>query len=1198
MRAKCGGCQSSFEFPDAAKNARCPACAVLWGAPVRRGLSGSALSEPDDLTILGLRKEPDAGRLREAWAAFLTTVPADRFPAAFAQGRAAYERIRARAGRTVLSPHALPGGCVACAESNRCGFPACLACGREQPRATVDTAPAIPAAGAKVQAALREAEARWRVRRAAETLAAAGRGLAEPELPSDLAARQRLSLLAANAKWVLGKKDEARNGWSALVRLPEVGSAARFALAATALAEGDAAEVIHHLGPEARTEPVAKLLAAIALDAHGNVAEAVALCANLDGAERPFARWIAGGARLAAGDAAGALAELGPILGDLSAASAPASLGAGPLFTAGVALAEAGKPDGAVALLQEGMRRAPADPSFPAALGRLALRMGRFDEAARLLDAGSRAGDDGPTHRGAALVAALRSGGGGAEALAATEDPELLRTAARLFEKDRRIADAAKALSRAAERDPSPHSTAELGALLVRHGAPEKATDLLRRARRLGDGSATTASALASALLARGAFDEAAPLLAELPADSPAVRRNRALTLFALALAAANEGREDDAVEQLDEALAVEPSILEERRALVAELYFRAGARRANRGGARLDSAAELLARAVEVDPSHRAARLTGAEVEISRGGAGAGERAIALLAPIAVSSPRATLATAMAEALAGRNEAAKARLDLLLPVAGELAPRVQYVRGLVLGVSGQPDPGRRDLAAAATALAGKRGLERLGASARQEELKLRAVSAGGNRIEAAIAARGADVPPELLLLHGLVLASTGRFDEAASALEKAGKDRGLRAEADRSRQLVQLSRIAALLSAGQLAEGLRLFVKLRPGLPQDPQVDLWLASLESEGVPFASLRAGDGRAAVNALGGKVQGWRKAKDGAYFELVRALAVAAHRSALAAERAGGRVDAERYWKVAADRYVELSEAEPFWDAFAAHGRELFPALEPETIAALRTEIVDRWYVGALREAIGWLRTHEEEIAAAQRFGAAETVAKWRLSQSPGDAERVDALATCHAQRLILYSNSGMWEEARRFGELACETDPDDPVHFNNMAEVYGAEAQPILARLDSEINMGNGGPHLRPLAAPVVELLALALAWNPFHQGIGNLHRTIAGQLGFSGPGMFDARIRRANELRARIPEEKLRSFSMQMASGAQEQGEEIDVGVTPAQVAEIAAALKRAGLRDPQVIYDAILKKYPELAKVPKEQVMNTIVNA
>lgn len=81
MRVTCHTCETSWEFPDASRLARCSACAVLALPPAGRG-SAALTVEPPDGEVLCVRPDADEGALRAAWARFLSKVPSDRYPEA------------------------------------------------------------------------------------------------------------------------------------------------------------------------------------------------------------------------------------------------------------------------------------------------------------------------------------------------------------------------------------------------------------------------------------------------------------------------------------------------------------------------------------------------------------------------------------------------------------------------------------------------------------------------------------------------------------------------------------------------------------------------------------------------------------------------------------------------------------------------------------------------------------------------------------------------------------------------------------------------------------------------------------------------------------------------------------------------------------------------------------------------------------
>jgi len=890
----------------------------------------------------------------------------------------------------------------------------------------------------------------------------------------------------------------------------------------------------------------------------------------------------------------------------------------------GAALVGVGRMSDARWWLAEGAKKAPADPIFPRAMGLLELRERRYDEARQLFAGAREKGDPAGAQKGMALLEALRPGGSGPAGLAAAAetlgDAELFHQAGRLMERRKDEGGAAKAYVRATQLDPrfAPALTS-VGLIFARRRMNEKALASLRRARDLGDHCDDLLQALSTLLVEAGAFEEAEPLLVELRerhASDTSVARNLAGIHTTLALCAANRENEEDAIERIQKAVAIqpEPLVAEAYRTLLAELHRRAAVRcLSGRNAQAIDEARDHLQRSLEFEPSSPQNRfalgLVGLASLTKSNPSGSSEPPDrSAMARSAVSdfaeagdTPRTRIHQSIALLIAGDGDGAITLLQPLLHGADDpgIRLRARWVYALALAARGRPAEGRALLEQSeGEALAGG-GLGGFSQLLGLQVLKLRAAEKGGAEIEREIASLApAERTADRMLLFGIVLAGRKSFDEAEVALEQASRDPLLRSEAKSTRTLMQMSRIAELIRTERPAEAFRLLTRIRPVLPNDPEIDHWLSSLENEAVPIAAIRKGDGRPAVATWSSRVQGWKKTKDSGYFELVRSLAIAAHRTAISLERQKIRIDAERYWKIAIDRWLELLAAPVFWDDYAARARELFQSFEPEVLDEVRNELVQKYLVGGLGEVIGFLRANGEELVAAERYDVLDAIQSWRLRGEPNNLEIRRALASCHAQRLILFSNAGLWTEAVKFGEKACETDPTDPVHFNNLAEVYGSQAQPILSYINQEVERGFGGPHLRPRALQVVDLLSLALAWNPFHAPIRKIYNNVSPQVGYTGILPIDPRFQKAEKLRQMLLPGVLENYSGGAGQQAEPARQEIDPGVSPAQVAEMARKFKQRGIVDPETILSAIFVTYPALRNVPKDQILQTIVNA
>lgn len=1254
MRVKCHGCQAGWDFPDDASVARCPACQILAVAPPRKSLIGVAeTSEPSDHQVLGLASDARGGALTGAWAAFLSRVPFERFPAAFRQGRLAFDRLSAAVeSDRVLWRWPIAGRCLACDESERLGFRGCVLCrGALSPRPDESSSPRsrVTSSSTRVSAALREAEARWRTGRFVELLEAVERGLAERDAEDD--ARARLDLLAGHALASQGSYAEAGERWSRASAHKAEAVEARFCLAALAYRRNIAEEVLHHAGSESSSETMT-LLAGSALSGMGRADDAIDRLTPLfsSTSKRVVARahWAAASTEYSGGNPVGVLPHLRSAIAILTGhhdeeplveALAPVEitkLHTHMIWLTGVTFSALGNGELAESWLSLGQQLAPSDASFPRERGTIALRAKNLALARELFDEAERRGDAGGAARGRAVANWLDEGQfDAAPLLAAAEnlqDPILFYHAGRQLERAGDAAQAAKAYARATVLDPlMGRAFASLGVLFARSGDSERAIGALTRARSAGERGTMVIKALATLFLERGRLDDAIPLLEQILVRAPddaSATRNLAGAKRLLALQYANDEKEEEALEYLEEAAAADPDGAAAWTSVACELGFRAASRLSMlRPSGWTTSAEELLDAAVSSDPSNLRVRLRLGVVRLADAISQRDENgsppvdavraAISTLQSVAASPSTPAPLRFSAElhrAIALHSIDATKEADEITALLArhpaldaESRLRARWIQTFSLARAGKPVPARVLLEESARECESLQSAAEFLKRVRLQILKLQAVERGSQRIEREILALEPTArSAPMLLLYGLVLADQKRFDEASQALEAAAKDPSLRREALTGRTMMQLWRVADLLIQKKEAEAHKLLGRLRPSLPKDTEIDLWLNSLEVEGVPVAALRAGDGRSAVAIWSSRAQRWRR-KDAEYWELVRSIAIAAHLTAVRAERTHNYYDAEIYWKTAVTRWLELLDAEEFWQAYTRRGQDLFPGLEPGIIDAVRDDLVDTSLTGLVREVIAHQRQLGDDLVAMQRFSILEQIETWRLAKNPADESVRKTLATCHAQRLILASKHSLWKEAFEFGEKACETDPSDPVHFNNMAEVYGAKMHPILANLQAQYQTTGPGPHLRTLAMQVVEHLSLALAWNPHHQGFRDLYSQMAPQLGYSGVSSSDPRMQKAATMHAKLPpgalEQYMASFSEseEPQQQSQSQGGRPPAGQTPeldeadaAKLMDLVKKMKAAGLSR-EAIYTALLNAFPMLGKKDKQVVMMII---
>lgn len=1094
----------------------------------------------------------------------------------------------------------------------------------------------------RLSLALRETESRWRNGKYEDAVGAANRGLAEPEEPGQESVRARLALIGGHAHAMLTRMSEARGQWLRAASDTLSSHEAWFCLAAAAYADDIPDEVLHfvdRIGPG--VTPRERLLRTAALLAVGRPddAEAEAMQCVEDPAVGARACWIIAAIHHQSENSRRSLDFLPGLIGDFSAAAgAAATLETPPDSSAfpvdlawqvGVVLGAEGRLEPAERWFRWGAARCVDDPAFEQELGNLALKRRRWDDARSHFERVATLGDDLGSVRGIALTDALRAGSDPAGSLFHSaenlKDPVLLCAAGGLLDRAGRRADAARAWSRAIQIDPRQRSSMTgLGVLLAREKATERALPILRRAYTLGDRSDRLLRALSTVLIETSHTLEALPILTELCARHPEdldLRRNLAGVEIAQAVEEANQEIEDDAIEILESAMSRLGEESETLHPLLAEFCFRSGSRilASKRPGA-VDQALELFTRAEELGMRDGRAqfRLGLAHLEaiehpelsdegttaVSHAKAAAGYFEAAMSAKTGSASkgsdPRMEIHRAVALQIGESWPEADTILDRVIrsDAGNGLRSRARWARSFSLARSGDPAAARLMLREAAAEIGTNSGNESFIRQLRLQMLKFRGAEEGAEEIEKKVLSiKPEERRPEVVLLYGIVLASQRRFDEAAKALEQAAKDKQVRSEADATRHLMQMVRLAELIREGKIEEATRFFTKIRSTLPPDPEIDLWLHAMENEGLPAAALCSGDGRTAVARWSSRLGSWRRAKDIEYWELVRSLAIAAHRTAVSFDKQWMPLEAERFWATAHERWLELFDAEAFWESYAARGEEIFGELEPGLLDEVRSELLEKHLVGLIQEVIGSLRGAGQPLVAADRFAALEQLQSWRLDRDPSNQELRAAVATCHAQRLIIYLEAQMWDRARMFGEKACETEPGNPVHFNNMAEVYGMEAQPLLAYLNSMADSGQGGPHLRPVATNIVDLVTLGLAWNPFHPHLKGLFESIAPQVGYTGVRKSDSRVVRAEQLRQYLRPNALENLvaGRDREETSAYQNEEAEEGLSPEVVLSYARRLKASGITDPEAIYSAILAVLPALSQLPKPTILAVI---
>ncbi|MGK2858857.1 MAG: hypothetical protein ACSLFQ_16790 [Thermoanaerobaculia bacterium] len=1055
MRVKCHGCKAAWDFPGDASVARCPRCRILAVARSRQSLTGvNETLEPSDHQILALPADARGPALAHAWAEFLGRIPFDRFPAAFRQGRLAFDRLNASAeSDRVLWRWPIAGRCLACDESERFGFRACVLCrGNLIPR--IDEASssrsAVASASPPVWAALREAETFWRAGKFSELLARAGRGLAELDAEDD--ARARLELLAGHALASEASYADAAERWSRASLYRGESPEARFCLAALAYRRNIAEEVLHHAGNSKGSETMT-LLSGAALSGIGRAGEAISRLSSLFDSRNDRivarARWAAAVTEYSGGNPAGVFLHLRvaisiltgrrdePSLVESLAPVEIARLHSHMIWLAGVTFSALGDGELAEKWLALGQQLAPSDAAFPRERGTIALRAQNLDQARELFAEAEARGDAKGAARGRAVADWLETGRFDAapllEAAEQLQDPILFYHAGRQLERAGDMTRAEAAYSRATVLDPlMSRAFASLGVLFARGGDGEKAISTLTRARVAGERGAMVLRALATLLLRQGLLDDAIPLLDEILERKPgdvSAKRNLAGAKRLLALRCANEEMEEEGLEYLDEAATADSRGAGAWNQIAAELAFRAASRLSVRRPSRWATrAAELLDSAARSEPSSLRIRLRLGIVRLAdalsrRNDEGhlptdAIRGAIATLqsvatAPLAPPQLRfsAELHRAIALHASDRPKEADEITTLLakhpaLDAANRL--RARWVQALSLARAGKLLPARVLLEESA------RECEELPSAAdllklvRVQILKLEAAERGPQRIEReALVADPTSRSARAMLLHGLVLAGRGQFDEASEALETAAKEPPLRRDAQTARTMMQLRRVADLLRQNQESDAHKLLGRLRPSLPPDAEIDRWLNSLEVEGVPVAALRQGDGRRAMAIWSSRAQRWQQ-RDVEYWELVRSIAIAAYRAAGRAERAHDHDEAEAGWNVAMARWLELMDAEEYWQAFARRAHDLFPGLDPGIVGDVRDELVETRLVASIRDVIDRHRRRGDDRVALQRLSLLEAVETWRLAKDPEDPRALESLARYQALRALLDS----------------------------------------------------------------------------------------------------------------------------------------------------------------------------------------------
>lgn len=1174
MRVRCHGCHSGWEFPGDTSIAHCPSCRILALAPPARTLTESALTvEPSDHEVLGLTGDVRGAALAAAWASFLEKVPFDRYPAAFRQGRLAFDRLNAASeSPPVLQRWPIAGRCLVCDESARFGFRSCVLC-RGSLKTGVPEQAAAPVHEAGSDApSLADAEALWAAGDLDALLATVERGLAGRE--SGEVSRARLDLLAGHALASQGNHGEAIERWTRASAIGAAAPEARFCLAALAYRRNLAEEAIVHANASgASASETMALLAGSALAGIGRADEAIARLSPLfdsrDARLAARARWAAASTEYAGGNPSGVLAHLRAAIAALTGrrdepelvqSLAPvdiAKLHSHLIWLTGVTWSALGNDDLAESWLALGQQLAPADPAFPRERGTIALRSRRVDEARASFDEAERRGDAKGAARGR-VVADWIAGGhaGAAPLLAAAEsgrDPILFYHAGRQLEREGNTTEAARAYTRATVLDPlMGRAFASLGVLHGRAGDGEAAIRALRRARAAGERGTVVLRALATLLVERGGVVEAIPLLEEILRRSPddrAARNNLAGAQRLLALRYANDEKEEEALECLTQSAAADPEGSAAWERVAAEIAFRAACRLAHARPAGWESSAEeLLDRAARHDPGDLRIRLRLGVVRLAGAFAGGGDPAlhgaIATLQAVSAApaaSPAQRFSAELHRAIGLYASGATPQGD---EIASRLAKnpsidplsrlRARWVLSLSLARNGMLLQARVLLEESARECDELPGAAALLRFVRLQILKLRAAEQGAHKLERDVQSlepgtRGAPAQ----LYWGIALAALGRIDDADRCFEAAAHEPSLRRDASASRAMMHLARIARLLRDGNAAAAHRLLGTLRPSLPQDPAIDRWLGSLEVEGVPVAALRQGDAAKALDVWSARAQRW-KLRDAEHWELVRSIALASHAAALAAERADDRAAALTFWSTAIDRWLELLDADEYWQSFARRARELFPGLDASTVGQVRDDVVETHLAGRIRGAIEELRTAGRDAETLDRYALLARIESWRLAKHPADESVRKRLAAANAQRRIIATRLERWDEALEAGAAACAADPGDPAHFVAAAATCAAKANVLLDELHAK-ERENPGTALFELTGRIVDQLSLGLAWNPHDRAMSSLFKQLSIQLGYAGLPESDRRIERAEALRKKLPPDALEHYCALLA---------------------------------------------------------------
>jgi tetratricopeptide (TPR) repeat protein len=1255
MRVKCHGCHSGWEFPDDISVARCPSCRILAVSPPARSLSERAdTSEPTDQQIIGLTGDVRGADLSAAWAAFLEKIPFDRFPAAFRQGRLAFDRLNAASESIRLLPRwPVAGRCLACDESERFGFRACVLCRGALRSGGTAAQPASPprSSSPAVAEALEHAEALWRSGDLDQLLAAIDHVLARGDADDD--ARARFDLLAGHALASQGDHGDAIEHWSRAAAVTSASTEARFCLAALAYRRNLPEEALYHASRSPESETM-RLIAGSALSGMGRADEAIERLSTLFASknERLAARahWAVAATEYAGGNPAGVFEHLRATISMLTGrrdepalveSLAPidiAKLHSHLVWLTGVSWSAIGHDELAESWLALGEQLAPGDPSFPRERGTIALRTQRLDAARELFDEVEKRGDAKGAARGRAVADWIVGGHrDAAPLLSAAElsrDPILFYHAGRQLERAGNSADAAKAYARATVLDPlMGRAFASLGVLHGREGDGERAISALRRARDAGERGTMVLKALATLLLERGSIVEAIPLLEEMrrrAPDDPTANRNFAGAKRLLALQYANDEKEEEALECLTEAAGADQEGAVEWARVAAEIGFRAATRLARSRPSGWESVAEeLLDDAVRHDPGDLRIRLRLGVVRLARAlseRSGDGLRAaIATLQSVASSpaaSPPLRFSAELHRAIALLSNGSAQQADEIAtrlaknPVLdAESRLRARWVQALSLARAGKLLQSRVVLEESARECSELPEAAELLKAVRLEILKLQTAERGAHHLEREVQsieldARGAPAQ----LYWAVALAGLGRWDEADRFFDMAALSPALRRDARAARTMMQLSRVAGLLSSRREAEAHKLLGSVRASLPQDPEIDRWLNSLEVEAVPVAALRQGNGAAALAIWSARAQRWLQ-KDAEYWELVRSIAIAAHAAATSAEARLDYAAAEHYWSITVTRWLELLDADEYWQSYSRRARELFPGLDPAIVDEIRKELVETHLASAIRASIALQRQRGEDPVALRRYQLLDQIESWRLSNNPADDSVRKRLAACHAQRLLLASKLERWDEALDAGTRACLADPADPAHFAAMAATYGAMMRPLLAELRAnESDPGTTTP-LFELTGRVVDLLSLGLAWNPHDRELARLSTELSIRLGYTGVPDSDPKVRRAVELREKLPPGALERY-MEMITGEPAQkpeampaygtidvasidtddgGQVVEFSDVDTQAAmEMVSKWKNDGLsRD--AIYWSLLSIYPILAKVSRKAVFKMV---